>query len=570
MGKTFHPLMIQGTCSNAGKSWLVAALCRIFRQDGYSVAPFKAQNMALNSFITRDGLEMGRAQVMQAEAAGILPDVRMNPILLKPTSDVGSQVIVNGVAQGNRTAQEYTHDKQALRPIVQAAYNSLAVDYDIIVIEGAGSPAEINLKQDDIVNMGMAEMANAPVLLVGDIDRGGVFASLYGTIQLLEPAERDRVRGLIINKFRGDVAILRPGLTQLETLTGKPVLGVVPYTPLDIDEEDSLSERLTTSPRSHLPALSSVSSASSASTASSTSSPGANAAPLIRIAVVRLPRLSNFTDFFALSRIPGVSVQYVDKPQQLAQPESIDCIVIPGTKSTMADLCWLRETGLEAQIQKQHAAGTVVFGICGGYQMMGCTLADPEQIENDRIQSGGISNPSSVSGSNTLCGMGLLPVDTVFRAEKITVQATGQLAAIEGALSELSGAATVGYEIHMGETTRRTGAKPFQTLQRQEPQVRMRVETQRKTQIWDGCQAGNAYGTYLHGIFDQPAIATAFVRALAKRKGVALDRLDRFDTPYATTDDGASYKQSQYDALAQVVRDALDMARIYRILEGGT
>ena len=273
-------IMIQGTCSNAGKSLLCAALCRIFRQDGYRVAPFKSQNMALNSFITADGREMGRAQVVQAEAAGIAPDVRMNPILLKPTSDVGSQVIIMGEAQGNRTAREYWGRKKALLPIIKDAFDSLAAENDIIVIEGAGSPAEINLKQDDIVNMGLAKLVDAPVLLVGDIDRGGVFASLYGTVKLLEEDEQARIRGLIINKFRGDVEILRPGLTQLEDLTGKPVIGVVPYGHFDIDDEDSLSERLDT-----------------------------KAAPaLVNIAVVKLPRLSNFTDFSALSRVSGVSV----------------------------------------------------------------------------------------------------------------------------------------------------------------------------------------------------------------------------------------------------------------------
>ena len=305
-------IMVQGTCSNAGKSLLCAALCRIFRQDGYRVAPFKSQNMALNSFITADGREMGRAQVVQAEAAGIAPDVRMNPILLKPTSDVGSQVIIMGEAHGNRTAREYWGHKKALLPVIKEAFDSLAAENDIIVIEGAGSPAEINLKQDDIVNMGLAKLVDAPVLLVGDIDRGGVFASLYGTVKLLDEDEQARIRGLVINKFRGDVEILRPGLTQLEELTGKPVLGVVPYGHFDIDDEDSLSERMETK----------------------------SAPALVNIAVVKLPRLSNFTDFSALSRVPGVGVRYADRPAQL---EGADLIILPGTKSTIADLRWLRE-----------------------------------------------------------------------------------------------------------------------------------------------------------------------------------------------------------------------------------
>ena len=499
MAKT---IMVQGTCSNAGKSMLTAALCRIFRQDGYRVAPFKAQNMALNSFITADGLEMGRAQVVQAEAAGVAPDVRMNPILLKPTSDVGSQVILNGVATGNRTAREYWGDKKKLAPVVRAAFDSLAAEYDIIVIEGAGSPAEINLKQDDLVNMGMAKMADAPVLLVGDIDRGGVFASLYGTVKLLEPEEQARIRGLIINKFRGDVEILWPGLTQLEELTGKPVLGVVPYTKLDIDDEDSLSDRLEVQ----------------------------TAPALLDLVVVRLPRLSNFTDFSAMAGIPGVRVRYADKPAQL---EGADLILLPGTKATMADLRFLRGSGLEAQILKQHAAGTVVFGVCGGYQMMGRTLADPENSE----------------GGGEMRGIGLLPVDTVFRAEKTTVQADGRMGEIEGPLAALSGAETAGYEIHMGQTTRAPDARALQTLWRGEIEVE------------DGCQAKNAYGTYQHGVFDSPAVATRLVRALAARKGVTLD---------VAACDRARYKEEQYDKLAAVVRASLDMARVYRILEEKT
>ena len=493
-------IMVQGTCSNAGKSLLAAALCRIFKQDGYRVAPFKAQNMALNSFITADGFEMGRAQVVQAEAAGVAPDVRMNPILLKPTSDVGSQVIVNGVARGNRTAREYWSDKKGLLPVVREAYEGLAAEYDIIVIEGAGSPAEINLKQDDLVNMGMAKLADAPVLLVGDIDRGGVFASLYGTVKLLDPDEQERIRGLIINKFRGDVEILRPGLSQLEELTGKPVVGVVPYTKLDIDDEDSLSERLD----------------------------AASAPALLDLVVVRLPRLSNFTDFAALSRIPGVRVRYAEKPAQL---EGADLILLPGTKSTIADLRWLRESGMEAQLLKQHAAGTIIFGVCGGYQMMGQTISDPENTE----------------GGGEVRGIGLLDIDTVFHTAKTTTQASGVIGTLTGPLAGLSGVHTTGYEIHMGDTCLHPGAQPFQTLTRGE------------TETPDGCQGENAYGTYQHGVFDDAAVASRLIGLLAARKGVTLD---------AAALDTAQYKETQYDKLADTVRNALDMDLIYRILEG--
>ena len=316
-------IMIQGTASNAGKSLLAAGLCRVFRQDGYKVAPFKSQNMALNSAITLEGLEMGRAQVTQAQAAGVVPDVRMNPVLLKPTNDTGSQVIVNGVPRGTMGAVEYFKYKKALIPEVMEAYHALAEEYDIIVIEGAGSPAEINLKIDDFVNMGMARRARAPVLLCGDIDRGGVFASLYGTVKLLEPEEQELIRGLIINKFRGDPEILRPGLGTLEELTGKPVLGVVPMLDVDVDDEDSLSARLT----------------------------GGGKVGLIDIAVVRLPRISNFTDFNPLERMEAVSLRYVDSPSALGRP---DLIFLPGTKNTMGDLLWLRQSGMEAEIGRAH------------------------------------------------------------------------------------------------------------------------------------------------------------------------------------------------------------------------
>jgi len=333
-------IMVQGTMSGAGKSLLCAALCRIFAQDGYRVAPFKSQNMALNSFVTRDGLEMGRAQVVQAQAAGIEPDVRMNPILLKPSSDVGSQVIVNGEVRGQMPAAAYFKMKRSLIPDILAAYNSLAEDVDIIVIEGAGSPAEINLKADDIVNMGLARLVDAPVLLAGDIDRGGVFAQLYGTVALLEPDERARIKGLIINKFRGDVEILRPGLAMLEEKTHLPVLGVVPYLKVDIEDEDSLSERLDAD----------------------------KAVKPLDLAIVRLPHISNFTDFMPLEQHPLLGVRYVQNARTLGTP---DLILLPGTKNTIDDLLWLRQSGLEPALLKLAARGTPVFGVCGGYQMLG-------------------------------------------------------------------------------------------------------------------------------------------------------------------------------------------------------
>ena len=377
-------IMVQGTMSGAGKSLLCAALCRIFAQDGYRVAPFKSQNMALNSFVTRDGLEMGRAQVVQAQAAGIEPDVRMNPILLKPSSDVGSQVIVNGEVRGQMSAAAYFKMKRALIPEILSAYNSLAETVDIIVIEGAGSPAEINLKADDIVNMGLARLVDAPVLLAGDIDRGGVFAQLYGTVALLEPEERARIKGLLINKFRGDVEILRPGLAMLEEKTQLPVLGVVPYLKVDIEDEDSLSTRLDAGRTVH---------------------------PL-DAAILRLPHISNFTDFMPLEQHPLLGVRYVQNTRQLGTP---DLIILPGTKNTVDDLLWLRQSGLEAALLKLAANGTPVLGVCGGYQMLGETLADPEGTESGTAQ--------------TVRGLGLLPTRTVFTGQKHRTQDTAAVRA---------------------------------------------------------------------------------------------------------------------------------------------
>ena len=492
-------IMLQGTASNAGKSLLSAGLCRIFRQDGYKVAPFKSQNMALNSAITPDGLEMGRAQVVQAEAAGVAPDARMNPILLKPTSNVGSQVIVNGVPRGTMPAGEYFHYRKSLIPEVMAAYQSLAAEYDIIVIEGAGSPAEINLKQDDIVNMGMAKRAKAPVLLCGDIDRGGVFASLYGTVKLLDPDEQDLIKGLIINKFRGDVEILRPGLGQLEQLTGKPVLGVVPMLDVDVDDEDSLSSRLS----------------------------GSGKVGLVDIAVIRLPRLSNFTDFNPLERMEEVTLRYVGSVKELGNP---DLILLPGTKNTMDDLRWLRQSGLEGAILKHAAKGGAVVGICGGYQMLGQSVSDP-----DGVESGG-----------TLKGLGLLPAHTVFQGEKTRTRVTGAFRAPTGLFADMGGVPFEGYEIHMGRTA-------------SDAEALVAFTTQTGERHTDGLTAGNVWGCYVHGIFDKAECAAALVNCLLKAKG-----LDR----QAASVDWQAYAQLQYDKLADGLRSSLDMEQIYRILNG--
>ena len=491
-------IMVQGTMSNAGKSLVCAGLCRIFRQDGYRVAPFKSQNMALNSFITRDGLEMGRAQVVQAEAAGVEPDVRMNPILLKPVTNAGSQVIVNGEVRGNMRAAEYFAMKRSLIPDILRAYDSLARENDIIVLEGAGSPAEINLRENDIVNMGMARLAKAPVLLVGDIDRGGVFAQLYGTIALLQEEERAFVKATVINKFRGDAELLRPGLSMLESLTQKPAAGVLPMLDVDIEDEDSLATRLNRRNRD----------------------------AAIDIAVIRLPRISNFTDFAALEATPGVGVRYVQEPSALGAP---DLVILPGTKSTISDLRWIRQNGLEAAVKKLAASGAAVMGICGGYQMLGMRISDSAGVE----------------GGGEIGGMGLLPVETEFAGEKRRTRVRAAALATGGVLAPLTGAPLEGYEIHMGVTTLLNGARPLARLE--------------SGQL-DGCQKGNVYGSYLHGFFDTEACRSAVLGALAARKGVSITG-EAFDLK--------AYKEQQYDLLAKGVRENLDLALIYRILEAG-
>lgn len=491
-------IMVQGTMSNAGKSLLCAGLCRVFRQDGYRVAPFKSQNMALNSCITREGLEMGRAQVVQAEACGIEPSVRMNPILLKPVTNEGSQVIVNGEVRGNMSATEYIAMKKTLVPEIMRAYNSLAAEYDIIVIEGAGSPAEINLKDGDIVNMGMAKLAKAPVLLVGDIDRGGVFAQLVGTFALLDEQEKDMVKATVINKFRGDVSLLRSGLSMLENLTGKPVAGVLPMLDVDIDDEDSLAERLVRRQRD----------------------------TVLDIAIIRLPRISNFTDFAALEATSGVGVRYIRKACDLGTP---DMVIIPGTKSTISDLMWLRQSGLEAAIKQLASRDTTVLGICGGYQMLGQSICDAEGTE----------------GGGEIGGMALLPVNTEFVGEKRRTLTTACALTVGGSLAPLSGKTLEGYEIHMGRTASDPGAQPFLRLESGEA---------------DGCQYGNVYGCYLHGFFDTAECREAVLSALCDRKGISLQ---------APSFDLKAYKEAQYDRLAEGVRAHLNMELIYRILEGG-
>ncbi len=493
-------IMLQGTGSSVGKSMLCAALCRVFRQDGLRVAPFKSQNMALNSFATREGLEMGRAQAVQAQAAGLEPSAMMNPILLKPTGDRHSQVICMGRPVGSMTAMEYQNYKPRLRALVKRTYDALEAQVDAVVIEGAGSPAEINLRDGDLVNMWMAEAADAPVLLVGDIDRGGVFAALYGTVMLLEPEERARVKGLIVNKFRGDPEILAPGLRMIEDRLGIPVIGVVPWMDADIEDEDSVSERL-----------------------SRRSGTGE-----ITVAVARLNHLSNFTDFQALSLHPGVTLRYAVTPDDLA---GADVVILPGTKSTAADLIALKNQGMLAPIVRHARAGGLVVGVCGGFQMLANALHDPDGVESEVRE---------------VAGLGLIDMDVAFHPGKRTVQATGVVAGGPDWLAGLRGAKIAGYEIHSGENAYGKSAQIW-------------LRDAAGNPLGAANPAGNVLGTYLHGLFDDGALADALVRRARAIRG-----LPEADAPAV---DFAAYREAQFDKLADVVRASLDIDAVYRILK---
>ncbi len=497
-------IMLQGTGSSVGKSMLCAALCRIFREDGLRVAPFKSQNMALNSYATSEGLEMGRAQVVQAQAAGVEPSVEMNPILLKPTSDRKSQVICMGKPIGNMSAVEYHNYKPNLRALVKDTYDSLESKYDAVVIEGAGSPAEINLKEGDLVNMWMAEAADAPVLLVGDIDRGGVFASLYGTVMLLEPEERARIKGMIINKFRGDVRILEPGLRMIEEKVGIPVVGVVPWTDADIEDEDSVSERLT----------------------------GQSGSGEVTVAVVRLKHISNFTDFQALSLHPGVTLKYAVRPADL---EGADVIVLPGTKNTIDDLIDLKNRDMIAPIVRHARAGGLLVGVCGGYQMLGQLLRDPHGVE---------------SAAPEVAGLGLLDMEVTFSPEKRTVQAEGVLKAGGPEwLSPLAGARIEGYEIHSGTNTFGENVRFWMANGDND----------------GACNAaGNVLGTYLHGLFDDGTLADALVKRARVLKGLPETPVSAEQAAVNMK----AYREQQFDILAKSVRESLDMEKVYAILRG--
>ncbi|MBI3733720.1 MAG: cobyric acid synthase [Chloroflexi bacterium] len=507
--------MVMGTSSSVGKSLLVTALCRIFAQDGWRVAPFKAQNMSLNSYATKDGKEMGRAQVVQAQAAGIEPTVDMNPILLKPEGDARSQVVVMGKPWATLQAGNDDQRHEELWPFVTDALDRLRTQYDLVIIEGAGSAVEPNLRASDIVNMRVAQYANAPVLLAGDIDRGGVFAHLLGTLDLLTSDERARIRGFIINKFRGDVNLLTPALTFIAERTGVPVLGVVPYLrDLRIAEEDSVAlDTLTPNSREAPP---------------SRSSPTTQASGTVDIAVIRLPHLSNFDDFDALALEANVRVRFVSTLDELAQP---DAVILPGTKSAIADLAFLNQTGLAAAIvaraRQRSVRCSAVVGICGGYQMLGTVIRDPLHVESERDE---------------MAGLGLLPIETIFETEKATEQVSAQVVANCGFLRTLHGQTIHGYEIHMGRTQ---AAAPF---------LRITERGAQAVSEGDGAvdESGSIFGSYLHGIFDNTNFRRAWLNSLR---------------PHQTSGDALrDVREREYNRLADAVRAALNMDAVRALL----
>ncbi|MDU4960333.1 MAG: cobyric acid synthase [Sporomusaceae bacterium] len=503
MAKT---IMLQGTSSHVGKSILTTALCRIFHQDGLKPVPFKAQNMALNSYVTKDGDEMGRAQVAQAEAAGLEPVVEMNPVLLKPTGNSCSQVVLMGKPVGVMSAKEYhTGYSVTALDVVGDCLRKLHSRFGVIVIEGAGSPAEVNLKANDIVNMRIAKLAPAPVLLIADIDRGGALASVVGTLELLEPDERELVKGIIINKFRGDISLLQPALTFLEQKTGKPVVGVVPHLDqLGIDDEDSVSldDKRPAAKRD------------------------------IEVVVMRTPKISNFTDFDALANEPDVTVRYVRQGEAIGSP---DLVILPGSKNTTEDLLYLRAQGYDQDIITLAAAGTPVVGICGGYQMLGREIHDPEHTE---------------SLIDQVAGLGLLETATTFAADKITHQVTAACRGHRFLGLDFNGDSLSGYEIHMGRTD---FLGPVDTA------FTITSRSGQPLQAADGVVRpdGLVMGTYIHGIFDNDAYRRAVLDKLRLRKGLE---------PLGAVQDTQARKQASYDRLAATVRASLDMKLIYQIM----
>lgn len=495
-------IMIQGTGSSVGKSVLVAGLCRIFAQDGFRVSPFKSQNMALNSYVDIEGLEMGRAQVVQAEAAMEIPRAFMNPILMKPNSDNNSQIIIEGKPVKNMDAQSYFSNSDYLKEIAKKNYEIIERNFDIGVLEGGGSPAEINLREYDCVNMGIAELIDAPVILVGNIEIGGVFAALYGTITLLDEKDRKRIKGIVINKFRGDLELLKPGIEMLEKKLKDDglniqFLGVVPYEKLEIEEEDVLAKKINTRENKNAD---------------------------IRISVIRTDKMSNYTDFDALSHYPDVTLNYIFKADELGEE---DIIILPGSKSTIADLQKLKDNGIYDKVIELHNAGTAVVGICGGFQMLGQEIRDPHKLEGDL---------------EVIEGFGLLNTTTVMEKMKCTQQVKRELVEdlADTILEGCENLKVRGYEIHQGVTD---GNDKNITLE--------------GGYIFVAKE--NIFGTYIHGIFDNEKFTRNFLNNIRKRKG-----LEPLDYSFSFSE----FKENEYNKLANLVRENLDMSKVYKIMQG--
>ena len=491
-------LFIGGTGSDVGKSVIAAGICRLLKRRGYSVAPFKAQNMALNSAVTPEGGEIGRAQALQAAACALQPHTDMNPVLLKPNSETGSQVIVQGRPVGNMTVRRYHDYKAEAFERVEESFRRLSAAHDVVVLEGAGSIAEINLKAHDITNLRAAAMADAPVVLVADIDRGGVFASIVGTLDLLEPQERARIAGVVINKFRGDPSLLAPGIAVIEERTGVPVLGVVPWIDLRLPEEDSVA------------------------LARKGGQNGTNPGDL-RIGVVRLPRISNYTDFDPLEREAGVALAYIDEPHRIA---GLDLLILPGTKNTLADRLWIRERGFDRVIRDYLASGGTVVGICGGYQILGRKISDPEGVESDK---------------GMVDGLGLLDVETVMRHEKQThlVSAVLLPAAAKAGIGR-GGESVSGYEIHMGETRLGSRARAL---------MRLSLRSGRAADREDGAVSpdGRVWGTYLHGFFEEDGVRHSLLEGLRRRRGLTFSPQGAFFALDAELDRLADHLEAHLD-----------------------
>ncbi|PID26473.1 MAG: cobyric acid synthase CobQ [Candidatus Cloacimonadota bacterium] len=493
-------IMILGTASSVGKSIITTGLCRVFIQDGYSVAPFKSQNMSLNSFITDDGLEMGRAQVVQAIASKIKPKAYMNPILLKPSGDSRSQVIINGKARESMAADDYFKFKPKLKSIIMENYNRIVENFDLSVIEGAGSCAEINLAENDIVNMGMAEMANAPCILVSDIERGGVFASIVGSLQLLPKNQRERIKGVIINKFRGDISLFNSGVEMLENIINLPVLGVVPFKKFYIEDEDGVSDIFKNSKESKK---------------SDTTN--------IEIVVVKLPHISNFTDFEIFTIIPSVDLKFVTKAEEIKDP---DIIIIPGSKNSIEDLIFLKTEGLDKKILEMERLGKIIFGICGGFQILGNSISDPKGVE---------------STTKTIEGLKLLDIDTTMESSKRTLQVNIKINSNDPFFNNLNGNYLEGYEIHMGKSFGDDSKNMF---------------TKTKSEV-SSIKKRNIFGSYLHGIFDNLKFTEEVINLARSKRGLHHQKID---IPLK------DFKEQEYNRLATHMRRFIDIDKIYKIM----